>query len=174
MTSALEAVADWVKKVAAAVLKALCKALQWTLDNVIASMVSTLAKAAVSAVCQMGRMVASFAMAIGGLMDNLFRVERIYYAGSLSQAVKGNFGRLEFTIWIFGTKYELGITLDLAALWQKILDNIVSYCVSKVTALLGIKQPSPPPATPAPTENLAPAGYGTMGPPPVKVYWKPK
>lgn len=173
VTSALNAVAEWAKKVATAVLKALCKGLQWALDKVVAAAVSALAKAAVAAVCIAGKMVAAVLNAVGGLMDNLFRMERIYYAGSLSQAVKGNFGRLEFSLWIFGTKYELGITLDLNNLWKMIMDNIVSVAVDKIAGLLGVKSPSPPPSTNAPAENLAPPGYGTTGPPPVKVYWKP-
>merc|ERR1711881_530785 len=155
VTSALNAVAEWAKKAAQAVLKALCKGLQWALDKVVAAAFSALAKAAVGAICFAGRMVAKALNAVGGLMDNLFRMERIYYAGSLSQAVKGNFGRLEFSLWMM------------------IMDNIVSVAVDKIAGLLGAKSPSPPPSTNAPAENLAPPGYGTTGPPPVKVYWKP-
>jgi len=174
VTSALNAVAEWAKKLATAVLRALCKGLQWTLDKVVAAAVTTLAKAAVAAVCIAGKMVAAVMNAIGGLMDNLFRMERISYAGSLSQAVKGNFGKLEFDIYIFNKKYELRITLDLAKLWKSIMDNIVSVAVNKITGLLGKKSPSPPPATKPPVDTWTPAGYGGMGPPPVKVFYKPK
>ena len=155
--SALNAVAEWAKKVAQAVLWALCKGLQWALDKVVAAAFSALAKAAVGAICFAGRMVAKALMALG----SLFNLRRIAYAGSLKQAVKGNFGppacmhtcaharaharactcmhtgKLEFEIWIFGKKFELKITLDLGALWRAIT-NMLKGVLNRITGMCSL------------------------------------
>merc|ERR1712070_685182 len=167
--SALNAVAEWAKKLATAVLWALCKGLQWALDKVVAAAFSALAKAAVGAICFAGRMVAKALMALG----SLFNLRRIAYAGSLKQAVKGNFGKLEFEIWIFGKKFELKITLDLGALWRAIT-NMLKGVLNRITGGMFKSHPKNPPVTPAPQKDLAPKGYGKMGPPAKVIKFKSK
>merc|ERR1712205_45339 len=113
------------KKAAQAVLKALCKGLQ-----------SALAKAAVGAICFAGKMIAKALMALG----SLFNLRRIAYAGSLKQAVRGNFGKLEFEIWIFGKKFELKITLDIGRLWRAI-GNMLKSVLNTITGGMFKKHP---------------------------------
>merc|ERR1712185_710780 len=136
--AALDKVVELAKAAALAIAKAACKALVWMLDKVIAGAVMAVAKAGVNAIVSAGKMVAKGLMALGGAVDKLFRVERIYYAGSLKQAVQGNFGRLEIDMYIMNKKYSLGLTLDIKNLVKMILDLIVKNVVKKIAKAIGL------------------------------------
>ena len=61
-------------------------------------------------------------------LGKIFDVKRIYYAGSLKQAVKGNFGRLEIDVSIMQKDYKFGLTLDLKNLLKVSCMPIVLCC----------------------------------------------
>merc|ERR1711998_467019 len=111
--AALDKAVALAKAAALAVAKAACRALQFMLDKVIATVITTIAKAGVNAIMSAGKMIAKGMAKLGGGIDNILRVERIYYAGSLKQAVQGNFGRFEFAAYIMKKKFELKVTLDI-------------------------------------------------------------
>ena len=54
--------------------------------QVVATAITAVLKAGVSAVMMAGKAVAAGLSALGGAMDSVFRVERIFYSGSLLQA----------------------------------------------------------------------------------------
>lgn len=132
--AALDKAVELAKAAALAIAKAACKALQWTLDKVIATVVSTIAKAGVAAVMVAGKMVAKGLELLAKAID----VRRIYYAGSLAQAVKGNFGLLELDISILQKKYEFSITLDVNKIFKAIVDTVVPKAIKKAAAAIGL------------------------------------
>jgi hypothetical protein len=136
--AALNKVVELAKAAALAIAKAACKALVWALDKVIAGAVMAVARAGVNAIVSAGKMVAKGLMALGGAIDNIFRVARMYYAGSLKQAVRGNFGRFEIDIYILKKKYSLGLTLDIKNLVKMLMDLIVKNVVKKIAKAIGL------------------------------------
>lgn len=85
-----------------------------------------------------GKAVAAGLSALGGAMDSIFRVERIYYSGSLLQAVRGNFGNLELDVLVKGKKYEFTVTLDVKNILKVIINAVVPPMVKKIAAAIGL------------------------------------
>lgn len=110
---AAAAAAALAKKVALAALKVACKALQFTLDKVIATAVGVVGKLGVAAVVVAGKLVAKGLQVLGGAIDSIFLVNRMWYKGSLVQASRGNFGNMEILMRIFGKKLEIKLSFNL-------------------------------------------------------------
>merc|ERR1712185_236422 len=126
------AAAALAKKVALGLLKAACAALQFTLDKVIAGSVGVLGKLGVGAVMVAGKLVAKGLQVIGGAMESLFSIQRMYYKGSLVQAARGNFGSMQIKLTILGKKITINMSFDVSNLLASIKREAMKM-VSRIT-----------------------------------------
>jgi len=129
------AAAALAKKVALGLLKAACAALQFTLDKIIAGSVGAIGKLGVAAVMVGGKLVAKGLQVLGGAMENLFSIQRMYYKGSLKQAARGNFGSMQIKLTIMGKKIEINMSFDISNLLASIKREAVKM-VSRITSLI--------------------------------------
>jgi hypothetical protein len=76
------------------------------MDSVVRNVVVGIMEIGKTVVLAAGKVVAMGLLTIGAAMDKIFSVQRIYYAGSLAAAAKGNFGTLEIDLTVFATKVK--------------------------------------------------------------------
>jgi len=99
-------VVSGVQAVWNAVAGALCNLGQAFMDSVVRNVVVGIMEIGKTVVLAAGKVVAMGLLTIGAAMDKVFSVQRIYYAGSLAAAAKGNFGTLEIDLTVFSTKLK--------------------------------------------------------------------
>jgi len=126
------AAAALAKKVALGLLKAACAALQVTLDQVIAGTVGALGKLGVAAVMVAGKIVAKGLQVLGGGMEKLFSIQRMYYKGSLRQAARGNFGAMQIKLTLLGKRITIDMSFDISNLLVGIKREAIKL-VSRIT-----------------------------------------
>jgi hypothetical protein len=76
------------------------------MDSVVRNVVVGIMETGKTVVLAAGKVVAMGLLTIGAAMDKVFSIQRIYYAGSLAAAAKGNFGTLEIDLTVFATKVK--------------------------------------------------------------------
>ena len=76
------------------------------MDSVVRATVVGIMEIGKTVVLAAGKVVAMGLLTIGAAMDKVFSVQRIYYAGSLAAAARGNFGTLEIDLTVFATKIK--------------------------------------------------------------------
>ena len=89
-----------------AVAGSLCSLGQAFMDSVVRSVVVGVMEIGKTVVLTAGKVIAMGIASIGTAIDSIFSVQRIYYAGSLAAAAKGNFGTLEIDLTVFSTKLK--------------------------------------------------------------------
>merc|ERR1712185_772384 len=127
------AAAALAKKVALGLLKAACAALQFALDKVIAGAVGAVGKLGVAAVMVAGKLVAKGLQILGGAMESLFSIQRMYYKGSLRQAARGNFGSMQIKLTILGNKITINMSFDISNLLASIKREAMKM-VTRITS----------------------------------------
>ncbi len=106
LAAIVNAITSAVSVVWNAVAGALCSLGQAFMDSVVRATVVGVMEIGKTVVMTAGKVVAMGIATIGGAMDSVFSVQRIYYAGSLAAAAKGNFGTLEIDATVFSTKVK--------------------------------------------------------------------
>jgi hypothetical protein len=106
LAAIVASVVSGVQAVWNAVAGALCNLGQAFMDSVVRATVVGIMEIGKTVVLAAGKVVAMGLLTIGAAMDKVFSVQRIYYAGSLAAAAKGNFGTLEIDLTVFSTKLK--------------------------------------------------------------------
>jgi hypothetical protein len=106
VSNAVDAVKNAVNVVYNAVAGALCNLGQAFMDSVVRTVVVGAMEVGKTVLITAGKVVAQGIATIGGAIDKVFSVQRIYYAGSLAAAAMGNFGTLEIDLTVFATKVK--------------------------------------------------------------------
>ena len=106
VATATSAITNAVNVVYNAVAGALCNLGQAFMDSVVRATVVGIMEIGKTVVLAAGKVVAMGLLTIGAAMDKVFSVQRIYYAGSLAAAARGNFGTLEIDLTVFSTKLK--------------------------------------------------------------------
>jgi len=134
LAAIVSSVVSGVKAVWNAVAGALCNLGQAFMDSVVRATVVGIMEIGKTVVLAAGKVVAMGLLTIGAAMDKVFSVQRIYYAGSLAAAAKGNFGTLEIDLTVFATKINLKVVFDIVGM-IKALGTAVKDAVAQAVAI---------------------------------------
>jgi len=113
VTTAISNAASYVYN---AVAGSLCTLGQTFMDSVVRTVVVGAMEVGKTVLITAGKVIAQGIATIGGAIDKVFSVQRIYYAGSLAAAAKGNFGTLEIDATVFSTKVSLKVVFDIVGM----------------------------------------------------------
>ena len=106
VATATSALTNAVNVVYNVVAGTLCNLGQAFMDSVVRTVVVGAMEVGKTVLITAGKVVAQGIATIGGAIDKVFSVQRIYYAGSLAAAARGNFGTLEIDLTVFSTKLK--------------------------------------------------------------------